>query len=139
MPFSRPLIAFALSLLSLSAAAQGDPWTVFSEEAIAHAAADVGSPEIARFAVGDSISGEIWTHPETDEEWLVFDWEGQTAYLSMTHLHCVHPDNVMEGDLPIGEEIVDRWWGLPLDYEPSDLVDIPARFVARDDRTLQLR
>ncbi|MBN1475304.1 M15 family metallopeptidase, partial [Candidatus Sumerlaeota bacterium] len=27
----------------------------------------------------------------------------------------------------------------PLDYEPSDLVDIPARFVARDDRTLQLR
>lgn len=136
-----PVLALLTLTLTTGIHAQGDdtPWTVFADEATAHTGPNFDSAEVAQFHEGDAVSGEFFVNTETDEEWLVIDADGQTAHLTLTALNRVHPDNIRDGSIPFGEEVVDRWWGLPLDYEPSDLVQIPARYTVDSDRVYQLR
>ena len=51
------------------------------------------------------------------------------------------PEISAERNIPIGEEVVDKWNALPLNYEPSDLVDIPPDYKCDDcqDRQMLLR
>ena len=90
-----PLFAFLLLTLSVISPAEEleGPWRVFAEEAVAHAEPIFESAEVARFQEGDMVEGEFLLNRETDEEWLVFDVEGETAHLSITTLHRIHPDN----------------------------------------------
>lgn len=136
----HPLTIAILAVLGLTgAAAQDVPWTVFVEEAELLASPEVSAPEVGVLHMGDAVSGELFVDPESDAEWLVVQRDGAAAYVSLNALHRVHPANVRDGDLPIGEEVVNRWWGLPLDYEPSDLVPIPGEFCLREGRLYQLR
>ncbi|MDH4129993.1 MAG: M15 family metallopeptidase [Spirochaetota bacterium] len=50
-------------------------------------------------------------------------------------------DNKIHNNLPIGEELVDKWHSLPLDYQPDDLEDIPLKYRAENckDKDLRLR
>ncbi len=139
LPLRLRLLAVAALLVPALAAAQSAPWTVFTEEAMVRAEPRAEAREITRLPRGAEVSGEILVNPETDEEWIAFARGEGFAHVSMTHLMRVHPDNVVAGNLPIGAEMVDRWWGLPLEYEPSDLVEIPARLCVRHDRAYLLR
>lgn len=100
---------------------------------------------VARLAGGEQVSGDYYVVAETDEEWLRIKLEGiDEAWISRTGVFRPHPTNIANlkkhGNLPFGEEIVNRWWALPADYEPDDLVEIPARYTAgQEGRSYQLR
>jgi len=93
---------------------------------------------------GDEVSGIYLIVKESDEEWLQIDFNGQPGFISRIGFSRVHPRNLelMEehGNLPFGEEIVNRWWGIPLDYEADDLVEIPEEYRRRSEtRDYRLR
>lgn len=118
------------------------PWRVFHDEAPIRSGATQDAPVVRTVARGDEVFGtEIEVHPETNEEWLLLDTGPggeQGVYISRSAVHRVHPSNEVEGNLPFGEERVDRWWGLPLEYEADDLVEIPGQYT-RGERTYELR
>lgn len=78
------------------------------------------------------VSGVYNIVAETDEEWLEFDFNGQTGHISRLGFSRIHPINQelidIHTNLPYGREIVNRWWGIPLEYEADDLVDIPVPY-----------
>jgi len=84
---------------------------------------------VTRFASGSKLEGPYLRVAETDEEWLEVDHEGESVYVSRLGLTRPHPANLAaiaeHGNLPPGSEVANRWWGVPIDYEPDDLVDIP--------------
>jgi LAS superfamily LD-carboxypeptidase LdcB len=94
---------------------------------------------IATLHPGDKVKGEMVTNPDTDEEWMRFDLDGETVHVSTIHLWRLHPDNIVDGDFPIDGGVANRYWGMPWDYEPSDLVEIPDRWKGRDGREMLLR
>jgi hypothetical protein len=65
------------------------------------------------------LSGDYFIVKQSDPKWLKFDCAGVDAYVSRMALSRVHPHNLelmnKSGDLPDGEPIVDRWWGIPID------------------------
>ncbi len=105
------------------AAPPSAPWRIFAESLAVRDRPDASAGEIGELASGDLVeTGPVTIHPVTGEEWLGIE----AGFVSVTGLHRVHPANVaIEGNLPIGSEIVDRWWGLPITYEPGDLTPIP--------------
>ncbi len=119
------------------------PWIVFADRAEVRAAPVQDSDSVRTVSHGGMVFGtQLEIHPSTNEEWLKLDPEwygGGGMYVSRSTVHRVHPSNQVEGDLPIGSEKVDRWWGLPLDYEPSDLVYIPVKYALRGREDYQLR
>jgi D-alanyl-D-alanine carboxypeptidase-like protein/SH3 domain-containing protein len=86
---------------------------------------------------GDQVVGTYVNVTETDEDWLEIDYNGQTGYASAIGIRRVHPDNDVTGDLTIGDEIVERWWGLNDDYVPSDITNIASGYT--DGNTRQYR
>lgn len=124
---------------SIIAGPPGTPWKVFSEEAPLRVEPLDQADEVARLRAGDEVPGDYYTHPETDEEWIVVARGGRTLYLPRVHVTRLHPDNRRAGDLPIGEEKVNRWWGVPIEYEPSDLIPVPAESSSPTTREYLLR
>ncbi len=118
------------------------PWRVFHDEAPVRSGPTQDAGVVRTVTRGDHVFGmEMEVHPETNEEWLLLDAEKhgeEGLYISRSTVHRVHPSNEVDGNLPFGEERVDRWWGLPLDYEPSDLISLPAQYT-RGGREQQLR
>jgi hypothetical protein len=129
----------ALAPVSLGAQEIDQSWTVYLEETPIRVSPSGDSQQVGTLRRGDRVRGEISVNPETDEEWLVFARDGRSLCVSSTALVRVHPANVVEGDIPIGEGIANRWWGMPFDYDPSDLVEIPSRFCSNENRTHRLR
>lgn len=86
---------------------------------------------VAEFGRGDQLAGSYLRVMESDEEWLEIERHGVPAYVSRIGLTRPHPTNLAaiekSGNLPVGTEIVNRWWGLPIAYEPDDMVDLPPR------------
>lgn len=122
------------------------PWTVHATDALrVRSGPNRRFDVVGRLAGGDRVAGEYHLIIETDEEWLRIDLEGvDQAWISRTGVFRPHPTNLQgiekHGNLPFGEEIVNRWWALPADYEPDDLVEIPARHtVDAEGRSYQLR
>ncbi len=136
---------FLIVLLSLSTNlfAQGisrhdpGPWTVFRDECDVYTTSTLEGEVTGRLEIGTSIEG---TFLETEDglEWLEISAEGQDFYICRNWLHRVHPANRQEGNLRIGSEIVNRWWGLPLDYEADDLVEVDSKY-GRRGRSYTLR
>lgn len=104
------------------------PWRVFSASATVYDRSDASAAPQFFLQEGDELVGEYVTVPETDEDWLKTTRYGVEVWVPRFNLHRIHPDNVVVGNIPIGREKVDRWWGLPLDYEPDDLVRVPANY-----------
>lgn len=111
------------------------PWRVFVNETALYGAPVVTS-EIRRVLyTGEGVSGTVHTNPDTDEDWLAT----ADGFVSLTTVTRVHPDNARTGTLPIGTEVIDRWWGLPMEYVPGDLVEIPARWCLSDGKEYRFR
>lgn len=62
-------------------------------------------------------------------QWLGWSDGSTTMWVPDPLISHVAPENMRTGDLPIGEERVDRWRALPLDYRPSDLVELNPRYT----------
>lgn len=110
------------------------PWTVHVDRLNVHAKPTLMAPILGALETGNQISGQFNLIVESDEEWLQIDVHGLPGHAPMMGLHRVHPRNRQQLDLftnlPIGEEIVNRWWGIPLEYEPDDLVALPLGYTA---------
>ena len=126
--------------------APASSWIVFMEETVVRDAPSSEATILGRLNGGDELDGEYHVDPETDEEWLILEsHEGDGAssearhdakrYVTRTAIHRVHSANIVEGDLDYGAEVVNRWWGLPLEYEPSDLVEIPSEWTGGGGRS----
>jgi LAS superfamily LD-carboxypeptidase LdcB len=115
------------------------PWIVFTEACIARENPRTDAPVVRRLVRGDQVVGPCHVEHATDEEWILADIDGERAYVPRWNLHRIHPDNQVAGNLPYGHEIVDRWWGLPIEYEPDDLVAVPKEFCDSDPKEYRLR
>lgn len=112
------------------------PWTVFEDTTKVRSEPAPRAAELRTLSLGSEVHGtQIHVCPENDEEWL----EIADGFVSLTALLRVHPANRVSGNLPIGQEIVDRWWGMPLQYEPDDLVEPPAELTIQDGKAYLLR
>lgn len=82
---------------------------------------------------GTTLQGTYFIVEQSDEEWLEVAFAGRMAYVSRIGFSRVHPDNQAaidrHGNLPYGTEFVNRWWGIPLSYEPDDLVVLEERYT----------
>jgi hypothetical protein len=128
-------------LTEVMAAAPEVPWIVFTEHAEARDIAQENGRLVRLLDQGATFMGETITHPGTDIDWVRTTDFGREAFVIRAAVHRIHPDNRVEGNIPIGSEKVDRWWGLPLDYEPDDLAPVPAEWAgdAERERPYQLR
>lgn len=115
------------------------PWTVFAPEAIVYAQADQQSKKMGPLPVKKEVQGRLFITPDNNIEWLEIEFEGNTAYLLRASVTRLHPVNKVSKDIPIGTEFVNRWWGLPLEYEPSDLAAVPQEHGYEKDRVYRLR
>lgn len=113
------------------------PWTVHADTAFAYAAPDRGLAPAITLTKGEDVSGEVLLREDTAEEWLEFTRDEKIYYVSSNFIHRIHPANRASGNIPVGAEVIDRWWGLPHGYEPTDLEDVPAPFT--DGRPYRLR
>ncbi len=118
---------------------QDAPYTLFADTLAREQPTDASG--VCRvYTAGLQVTGTaIHVNPETDEEWLETEIDGSPAFVSMTALLRVHPDNLQDGDLAIGREVVDRWWGVPIEYEPGDLEPIPPNWTIPDGKDYRLR
>lgn len=93
--------------------------------------------------LGDEIFGDYFIVEETDEEWVRFEQDGTYYWARRFGLSRSHPDNLsniaLYGDLPIGQEKINRWWGMPLDYEASDIVPVPSEYAMNASTSMRLR
>lgn len=115
------------------------PWVVFAQHAIAREEPNTDAPVVERLRQGDKVTGLYHINHQTDEEWIVADREGETLYVPRWRLMRIHPDNETGGNIPVGQEKVNRWWALPLEYEADDLVVLPVKWRFEDEREYQLR
>lgn len=99
-----------------------EPWTVHARIAPRHRQPDVLSATTAEVPQGEWLVGRVIIPHGGQEEWLELVGHG---YVPLWLLHRVHPENDTPGDLPIGGERVNRWWGVPAHYTPTDLVPLP--------------
>ena len=131
----------SISLTTILVPAEGTtvpvPWTVHAKTASAYTAPDRTLAPALTLKKGDPVTGEVLLREDTGEEWLEFTREGKAYYVSSNFIHRIHPANRATGDIPIGTEVIDRWWGLPHSYEPTDLENVPAGFT--DGRAYRLR
>lgn len=115
------------------------PWIVFTEEAPAQVAMQRDSETAFVLEQHESVSGRLSEDPETKDEWLTFERNGEQFHVRRIYLTRPHPANKPgnDGNLPYGTEIVNRWFGIPLDYEANDLVTIPEKWARGSDYMLR--
>ncbi|MBM3334509.1 M15 family metallopeptidase [Candidatus Sumerlaeota bacterium] len=58
--------------------------------------------------------------------------EGESLYVPLAYCVRVAPENTVRDDLPIGQENLDSYNGLPPHYRPSDLARLPNRYCYND-------
>ncbi|OPZ17099.1 MAG: D-alanyl-D-alanine carboxypeptidase [candidate division BRC1 bacterium ADurb.BinA364] len=129
------LAVFAWSAESAIAAEEGikaifpQNWTFFGEPFAARL--EPGSEA----AKSDSIQRQGGTlaiaYRAADREgapWLGWMQDGRLLWIPEALAVWVAPQNLAAGNLPYGEEVVDRWRALPLEYQPDDLEPLPAAY-----------
>jgi D-alanyl-D-alanine carboxypeptidase len=81
------------------------------------------------------VTGVYYIVQQTDEEWMQIVFNNQIRYFTRTRATRAHPFNVDKiiafGNLPIGTELVNRWWGVPISYEADDLAVIPFAYTTQ--------
>jgi hypothetical protein len=120
-------------------AESASPWMPHSAAAAVYEEPDPTRRPSRALAPEEPSEGIVCLAVERDEEWL----RTAEGYVPLMGLHRVHPANqiaVVGGSIPFGQERVNRWWGLPHDYEPADLTTIPQQFTTElSDRRYLLR
>lgn len=109
------------------------PWHVFTDSAPVLAAPDRNAQPVSTLKHDDLVSGTLIVDSDSNDEWLEFSRNRETLFVSRTNLTRPHPANLKKGNLPYGTEVVNRWWGIPISYEPNDLVVIPAKYTTDKD------
>ena len=120
------------------------PWTVFVSSLNVRSGPSTSFSIVGSLSNGSNVSGIYNLVVESDEEWIEIDWDDGTAHISRTGVTRVHPtnqENIDEfGNIPYGEELVNRWWGVPISYEPDDLAVVPWDYTAQSSgRVYELR
>lgn len=117
------------------------PWTVHYSSLRVRSEPTTDSEILSSLSNGTQVSGIYNLVVESDEEWIEIDWEDGSAHISRTGVYRIHPFNEENIDLfttiPYGEELVNRWWGVPISYEPDDLVEIPPAYTNRSSALLR--
>jgi len=117
------------------------PWLVHRDSIDIHAQPSTESRVVGTVSQGVELYGEYCIIEESDEEWLKL--KGFDGWVIRTALNRVHPLNSTNlqthENLPIGQEVVNRWWGIPIDYEANDLVEIPTAYTSRERDDMFLR
>lgn len=103
---------------------QSVPWQVCSLSCTVHISQELNSSIIAAIPEGTKVYEDI-IQDSAGLEWLPINYEEIQGYALRCFFHRIHPDNLNSGNLLIGKEVVNRWWGVPLDYKPTDLEEIP--------------
>ncbi len=87
-----------------------------------------------RLLAGQVLDAESIEVTPLGEEWLRVraPKTGAPLWVPLAYVRRVAPENAIGGDLPIGREQIGPYHGLPLDYCPSDLVQLPARYCFSD-------
>jgi hypothetical protein len=88
---------------------------------------------------GRVISVERRGRDEQGNDWLGWGGPGDGHWVPEALAANVDPRNQREGNLPIGEEIVDRRRAVPPDYEPDDLAAAPKWASHYEWRVCRLR
>ncbi len=119
------------------------PWTLHASVFNVRSGPSTSTSILGQITAGTQVNGVYHRVLETDEEWINFTYRGDDAWISATGVNRVHPTNAeniaQHGDLPINSEIVNRWWGIPIDYEASDLVDLAVGYRLNSGRSYPLR
>lgn len=115
------------------------PWIVFSKGPTIYKQPSLDAVALGHLKEGDRIDANLQTDSETEIEWLSFRMNEKHAYVPRAYLMRPHPDNIGKTNLPFGEEVINRWWGVPLEYEPTDLAPVPEKWRYEHDRVYRLR
>ncbi len=111
------------------------PWTVHSVSLNVRSQPTTSSSVVGSLSQTTSIAGDYYLVVESDEEWLQVTYLGQPRWISRTGVTRVHPTNqaniASQTNLPIGGELVNRWWGIPMSYVANDLVTVPAVYTTQ--------
>jgi len=111
------------------------PWTIFQNVNVRSEPSTRGgsSTVVGLLPNGSQVTGTYYIVQQTDQEWIEIDYNDETAYFTRTRATRPHPFNIdaiaASGNLPIGTELVNRWWGVPISYEADDLVTIPWEYT----------
>lgn len=114
--------------------AVGDvPWVVHYASLNIRSGPTTTSSVLGSLSANAQRTAEYFVVLETDEEWLRIQHNGGDAWIARAGVRRVHPANeaniAAHGNLPVGEELVNRWWGNPLTYEATDLVTVPSGYT----------
>ncbi|MCC6547508.1 M15 family metallopeptidase [Candidatus Sumerlaeota bacterium] len=137
--FAALFVFLAVGILSAAEPDPNTPWIVFTDSAPVLPSPDRDAQPVTSLSKDQLVSGILSVDKQTNDEWLAFKRGTEQLYVARTHLTRPHPANIMQGNLPYGKEIVNRWWGIPLTYEPDDLESIPQKYSGDRDDTYRLR
>jgi D-alanyl-D-alanine carboxypeptidase len=130
----------SLTLVDQSVGSAPVPWIVFKEDVVLRDQPSSEGAVLVPLPKDTELGGDYMVHNGTDEEWLKTEFNGKNGFVTRTALHRIHPDNAeQEGNLDYGTEMVNRWWGIPLEYEADDLVEIPEEFTRKSRWGFRLR
>ncbi|MBX7244490.1 MAG: M15 family metallopeptidase [Candidatus Sumerlaeaceae bacterium] len=123
---------------------EGALLTLIKPELSAHeepADSATASPFVIR--EGERVRPLTRLRNESDFDWIKFERDGRSWWAKAEYFIRVDPANLetrKTGNLPVGEEEVDRDSALPPDYHPTDLVALPREVLMdRDNREIKVR
>lgn len=118
------------------------PWTVLtSPSANVRSGPSTSNQLLGSVPKNQALTGTLMLVESTDEEWLQFLFNNDTAYVSRSTLIRIHPAQVAPPPaFEYGYEIANRFWGMPLTYAANDLVEVPTAYTMRESgRSYKLR
>jgi len=119
-----------------SASKANDLWTCWYDGAPVHKLPLPAPTTIARVArAGQVFSAETVEVTPFGTEWIRLRSRatGDPFWVALAYCRRVAPENAASGNLPIGEERLGPYDGLPADYRPTDLVPLPPRYRYNDE------
>jgi len=115
-------------------------WTFFGEEFFPR---EKPSEDAAKHSnaleSGQKLSIVLKHFDDEGAAWLGWGGDGDRQWVPEALCGRAAPENVAEGNIPIGREAVDRWRALPLDYKASDMEPFPEKQRYIDERPCLLR
>lgn len=111
------------------------PWIVHVSSLRIRSGPSTTFSQLGILPAQSQVSGIYNLILETDEEWIAIEYGEEQGHISRTGVYRIHPRNLeyinQYGNIPYGREIVNRWWGVPISYEPDDLVQVPSSYTTQ--------
>ena len=104
-------------------------WIVWNDSCPIYSTIQNGEQNpVGKLSKDDRFKGFKYVVDSKEVEWIAFKKNGKILYAPFAYLTQIPPENLRDGNLPIGKERVDRWNGLPHDYVPDDLKTLPSLY-----------